>query len=193
MFFENIGGQFVLLLDEGAKTGLFTADQLGGYLSTFVLTIINLLIAYLVIRFLIFDKIIKIVHDREAHIKNEVDEAEKANAKAKETEENCKNIIDDAKAEAAKIIADAKESADNSSKMIILQANEEASNILARTDDEVKRMKINALEDMKDEISDLAVEVSEKVIGDVVAEQTLRELSSKHLTEILNTEVNKGE
>ena len=38
------------------ETKLFSANQVGGYVSTAVLAIINLLVAYLVLRFLVFNK-----------------------------------------------------------------------------------------------------------------------------------------
>ena len=60
-----------------------------------------------------------------------------------------------------------------------------------KADDEVKKIKKTALEEVKDEVTDLAVEVSEKVIGEIVSKQTLEELCLKHANRILDAEVNK--
>ena len=52
-------------------------------------------------------------------------------------------------------------------------------------------MKRVALEEMKDQISDLAVVIAGKIIGDVVSESKLKELSDKYTEEVLQNEVNK--
>jgi seryl-tRNA synthetase len=48
-----------------------------------------------------------------------------------------------------------------------------------------------ALEEMKDEISDLAVTISGKVLGEVVSEEKLKSMSDKYTDEVLREEVNK--
>ena len=52
-------------------------------------------------------------------------------------------------------------------------------------------MKRVALEEMKDEISDLAVVIAGKVIGDVVSEYKLKDISDKYTNEALSSEVNE--
>ena len=44
---------------------------------------------------------------------------------------------------------------------------------------------------MKDEISDLAVTISGKVLGEVVSEEKLKSMSDKYTDEVLREEVNK--
>lgn len=173
------------------ETKLFSANQVGGYVSTAVLAIINLLIAYLVLRFFVFNKILGILKDRENLIKNQIDEAEKSNEEAKARVEESKQIIDAARAEAAQIVNEAKESAESQANVIISKANESAQQTLLKTDDEVKKIKKTALEEVKDEVTDLAVEVSEKVIGEIVSKNSLEELCEKHARIILDAEVDK--
>ena len=55
------------------------------------------------------------------------------------------------------------------------------------------RMKKVAIEQMKDEISDLAVEVAGRVIGDVVEHDKLKSLADKHAEDIVREEVDSLE
>lgn len=173
------------------ETKLFSANQVGGYVSTAVLAIINLLIAYLILKKFVFKMILGIIHDRENQIKQQVEEASKANEEAKAKADESKQIIDAARAEAAQIVNEAKENAESQASVIISKANETAQQTLLKADDEVKKIKKTALEEVKDEVTDLAVEVSEKVIGEIVSKTTLEELCAKHANIILDAEVNK--
>lgn len=173
------------------ETKLFSANQIGGYASTAVLAIINLLVAYFILKKFVFKMILGVIHDRENQIKQQVEDANKANEEAQARIDESKQIIDVARAEAAAIVNEAKETAESQASVIISKANETAQQTLLKADDEVKKIKKTALEEVKDEVTDLAVEVSEKVIGEIVAKSTLEELCEKHANLILDAEVDK--
>ena len=181
-----------MLAEETAQeTGLFSPDQFGAYAATAVVAILTFLVSFLIIKKVIFKPMIKLLNDRQDLIKSKVEEAEKADEVIKSKEEESRQIIEEARAEATRIVNDAKENAESQSRVIISKANEEASSILLKADDEVKKIKKTALEEVKDEVTDLAVEVSEKVIGEIVSKQTLEELCLKHANLTLDAEVNK--
>ncbi len=184
----NITNYIVLLETESS---LLSPDQFAGYAVTALCTIINLLVAYFVLKFFVFKPILKIIKAREEKIKAEVEETTKLNEEAKASLGESKKLIEDARIEASQIIEDAKNDATNQANMIVSKANEEAQAILLRTDDEVKKIRRTALEEVKDEVSDLAVEVSTKVIGDIASRDELTKLSVKYTNEILDSEVSK--
>lgn len=186
--------QLLLLVGEEIveeETKLFSANQVGGYAWTAVLAIVNLLVAYFVLKKFVFKMILGVIHDRENQIKQQVEDAAKANEEAQARVEESKQIVDAARAEAAQIVNEAKESADSQANVIISKANETAQQTLLKADDEVKKIKKTALEEVKDEVTDLAVEVSEKVLGEIVSKSTLEELCTKHANLILDAEVEK--
>lgn len=185
----------ILLLEAEVQgeSSLFSADQLGGYASTFVFTIINVLIFYTAYRLFVHKKLVSIIEKRQQLIANSLDAAKKVEEDAKVNLEKSNQSIDEARATAAQIIEEAKTQSNTESELIIKKAKEEANEIIERAETEAKRMKKVALEEMKDEISDLAVVISEKVIGDVVSAETLKEISMKHTEKVLEAEVNKVE
>ena len=179
----------MIALEEDSS--LFSADQLGGYAVTALFTVINVFITYLIIKKLLFKPIIGIMKNRQDQINNSLEEAEKAAQEAKKHEEDSKKAIEDARIEASEIIENSRENAEKQAEIIKEKANDDASGILSRAESDSKRMKKVALEEMKDQISDLAVVISGKVIGDVVSESKLKELSDKYTDEVLENEVNK--
>ena len=183
--------QELILAEDVVKSGLFTADQLGGYAATAVIAVITFLISFLIIKSVIFKPMMKLLNDRQELIKSKVEEAQAADTEVAAKKEESQKIIDEAREEAARIVSEAKENAESQAGVILSQANEKASQILIKTDEEVKKIKKTALEEVKDEVTDLAVEVSEKVIGEIVSKTTLEELCEKHANLILDAEVGK--
>lgn len=182
----------LLLAEEAAEeSSLFSADQMGGYAVTILCTIINVLIAFLVIKFVIFKPILNVIKKREDQISAQIDDAQKAKTQAEENAEVSKQAINDARVEASRILEEARQEASEQSEIIRKKASDEASQILDRAETEVFRMKKVTLEQMKDEISDLAVEVAGRVIGDVVEHDKLKTLADKHSEQVVREEVEK--
>lgn len=186
---NNFYGMIMLAEEATEKSSLFSADQMGGYAATILITIFNVAIAYIFIKFVIFKRILKIIKNREELIASRIDDAEKAKAEAEANAETSKQTIADARVEASKILEDARIDAQKQSEIITKKASDEAAEIIARAENEVIRMKKVAIEEMKDEISDLSVEVAGKVIGDVVEHDKLKDLAVKHTEELVGEEV----
>ena len=186
---NNFYGMIMLAEEATEKSSLFSADQMGGYAATILITIFNVAIAYIFIKFVIFKRILKIIKNREELIASRIDDAEKAKAEAEANAETSKQTIADARVEASKSLEDARIDAQKQSEIITKKASDEAAEIIARAENEVIRMKKVAIEEMKDEISDLSVEVAGKVIGDVVEHDKLKDLAVKHTDALVGGEV----
>ena len=175
--------------ESAEQTSLFSADQMGGYAATILVTIINVAVAFIVIKLFVFKPILKAIKNREELIAGELKDAEEAKKEAELNAENSKQIIDDARAEASRILEEAHEDAGKQAQIIKGKASEEAAEMVERAENEVLRMKKVTIEQMKDEISDLAVEVAGRVIGDVVEHDKLTLLARKHTDELAGEEV----
>jgi len=175
--------------ESAEQTSLFSADQMGGYAATILVTIINVAVAFIVIKLFVFKPILKAIKNREELIAGELKDAEEAKKEAELNAETSKQIIDDARAEASRILDEAHEDAGKQAQIIKGKASEEAAEMIERAENEVLRMKKVTIEQMKDEISDLAVEVAGRVIGDVVEHDKLTLLARKHTDELAGEEV----
>lgn len=181
----------MMLLAEGAaeESSLFSADQMGGYAATILLTVFNVILVFIFFKLVLFKPILGVIKKREEQIKANVENAAKSEAEAAANAEQSKQAIDDARAEASQILEDARADAEDQAKIIKMKAKEEAEEMIDRAQAEVLRMKKVSIEQMKDEISDLAVEVAGRVIGDVVEHDKLKDLAVKHTEEMIGEEV----
>lgn len=180
-----------MVLEAESDGGLFSAEQFGGYAVTALFTIINLLVAYIVIKKFVFKPVMKAMNKRREQINSQIDDAEKSKLEAKANAEESRKAIDDARIQAAEIIDSSKENADKQSEIIIASAKAEASEILKRAEEDSKHMKKAALEDMKDELSDLAVVIAGKIIGDALSTETLKAMADEQTEAVIKDEVNK--
>ncbi len=192
MYFEAIN--LLLEAEEAAsESSLFSPDQFAGYAVTALVTAVNVLVAYFVIKRFIFKPIVKMIHNREEALNGELDAAAKAREEADGVVAMSKQTVDDARKKASEILEEAQETASKQSELIIKKANDDAADILLRAEEDVARMKRVALEEMKDDITDLAVEIAQKVLGDAVSKSTLEASAAKHADAIIEAEVKKSE
>ena len=100
---------------------------------TFIITIINITILFLILRKILFKPVTKFMADRTKSVQDSIEQADKDKAQAKnllaEYEEKLKN----ADAEAQKILKNMRENAERQSDMIIAEGKKEAANITATT------------------------------------------------------------
>ena len=185
----NMYSMFMMAEEAAEESSLFSADQMGGYAATILITVFNVLLVFLFFKFVLFKPILGIIKKREEQIKANVENAAKSEAEAAANAEQSKQAIDDARAEASQILEDARADAEDQAKIIKMKAKEEADEMIDRAQAEVLRMKKVSIEQMKDEISDLAVEVAGRVIGDVVEHDKLKDLAVKHTEELIGEEV----
>lgn len=182
---------FKMALEVDSESGLFSADQFGGYAVTALFTIINLLAAFIVLKKFVFKPIMNIMHKRQEQIDSQIDDAAKSKAEAAANAEESRKAIDDARLEAAGIVDASKDNAEKQSEIIIATAKAEAAEIIKRAEEDSRRMKKAALEDMKDELSDLAVVIAGKIIGDALSADKLKTIADEKAEEVIKDEVNR--
>jgi F-type H+-transporting ATPase subunit b len=181
----NTGGQEVV------ETGLLTPNQLAGYAVTAVWTIINLLVAYLILRHFVFRPIIRLLNKRKEEVESELSDAAEKQKEAKKILSDAEDRIEESKSEAASVISEARVQADRQGLTIVNSAHKEATTIVDRASEDAKRMHNAMLDQMRDEVADLAVSIASKVVGSIIDEVHEKELSRRIMEETLKAEVKK--
>ena len=178
---------------EGSESSLFSADQVAGYAVTAVFVVINVIVAYIILKKFVFKPILKMIKNRQDALNGELDDATSKNEEASANLEESKKAIEDARIKASGIREDARENAEKQAESIVKKAREDASEILARAEEDAARMKMSAVDELKDDIAALAVQVAERVLGEVVPRSTLQEAAVKYTDEVVRSEVKKDE
>ena len=122
---------------------------------TIVFTLINTLIIFILFKVFLFKPVGKILDKREA---------KRAKESAAKTEQEYIEKLAKAKEEAADIMKQATLRAQKREEEIVNEANQKAAEIKARAEENIERDKQRAVNDIKDEISDIVIMAASKVV-----------------------------
>ena len=189
----SLSAVFARLAAEAEETSsLLSADQIAHYLATGIVTIINLLVAYLILKFALFKRLMKIMRSRKEAIAKSVSDAEEKERLAEEKLDEATKRLDASHEEAMQIIAEARNQAEKQSETIIETSRKEAQEVRERAEEDAKRSKKAMLGEMKDEVADLAVSIAGRVLSEnngSLSEEALRD----RVNEAVSAEVKTGE
>ena len=179
--------------DVEEKSSLLSPDQFAGYLVTGIATIINLLVAYLILKFALFKPLMKVMKARKESISKQITDAEEKEKQAEEKLDEATRRMDASHEEAMQLIADARTQAEKQSETIIVTAKKEAQDIRDRAEEDAKGTRKAMLEEMKDEVADLAVSIAGRVLAGSEKGAEEVALREKALQELSSSEVKTGD
>ena len=124
---------------------------------TIIFTLINTLIIFLLYRFLLHNKVMAVMESRKEKINSEMKAAEDAQAKAQAMQDEYARLLEQSKEEANRIVADAVKRAGAREAEIIAEAEENARQLRIRAEEGIEQEKKRALNEVKDQISDVVI------------------------------------
>ena len=130
---------------------------------TFIAQILNLFIQIYLFKRFLFQPIKKILSERQKEVDAIYDDANAARTDAEQAKQNYEQHLKSAQEEAAVITTKAVQAAQSRSDELIAAAKQEAAAIRAKADSDIAQQRKKAVNEMKNEISDLAVSIAEKV------------------------------
>ncbi len=125
---------------------------------------------------LAFKPIGEALERRGSTIKAQLDEAERSRAEAKKLMEDYQKQIAEARVEAGKVIEEARQLGEKVRKDVVDKANSEASAIVSRSAEEIVRQKEKGIQEMKDTVASLSVQIAGRIIEKEVNEATHKQL-----------------
>ncbi len=151
------------LLDATAALSKFESF-VGVNLWTMIFAWCNLLILYLFLKKLLFVPLKNMIDARQKEIDDMFSSAETDKAKAEELKLEYERKLESASEESEQIIRDATRRAELRSEEIIKEAGAEASAVLRRAEEQIALEKKQAMNDMKNEFSEVAVSIASAII-----------------------------
>ena len=164
---------------EQAKFSLVSID-----LNTIVFTLINTLIIVLLYFFFLHKPVCKILDERAKTVNKDMDDAQKAKEEAATVKADYEHRLETSKEEAARIVADATKKAQAREDEIISAANEEAASMKQRAEESIEREKKRAVNEIKEEISDMVVMAASKVAEKEINAQDTEKIIDSVLSQI---------
>ena len=152
-----------------------------------VLLAIAVFVMFLFLSYMLFNPAREMLKKRHDKVKDEIDSAEKSKEDAAKLKEECENRLREIHKEEDAILGAARKKALDNEAKIIEDAKAEAANIIARANKQAELEMKKAQDEIKKEIISVAALVAEKVVSDKIdieiqdslIDDTLKEIGEK--------------
>jgi len=133
-----------------------------------------------------FKPIAEALDRRGETIKKSIEDADKQRAEAKKLLEDYQKQVADARNEAGKIIEEARQLGERVRKEVVEKATAESSATVQRAQEEIQRQKEKGIQEMKDTVAALSVQIASRVIEKEVNEATHHQLIENLIKDLGN-------
>jgi F-type H+-transporting ATPase subunit b len=151
-------------------------EALGINLGLLVSQIFNFALLAVLLYFVAYKPILRMLDERSARIKKGLEDAEEASRRAAEMEKEFDHRMAEARKEGQEIIAQATQMSEKARQDILDKAREEARVQIDKAKDEIARERELAMADLRQQVAELSLSISEKVIGEALDNQSQRRL-----------------
>lgn len=151
---------------------------------TALFTLLNFLAVFFVGKHFLWGPVTKMVQERQKEIDDMYSEADTARASAKAMEEEYQGKLSDARATSEQIVRDAVSRGQAREEEIIRQANADASAMMDKAVADIALEKKKAINDAKDEIAGIAMEIAGKVVGRQLSDADQAQLVDQFIDEL---------
>jgi len=151
-----------------ASQMLAMAEGSGGlfdFNATLPLMAIQFVLLTVVLTFLFYKPVSKVIDERETYISGNLSQASEKLVKADELYKQYEEQLKDARTKAQSIIADSEKEAKDMVAVEIGQARTDAANLIAKTNTELEAQKSLALQQLETQVDELSQLIKEKLLG----------------------------
>ena len=138
---------------------------LGVNIWTALFTLANTVALFLVLKRFLFQPVMKVIEDRQQEIDSMFREAEDARSQAAALQSDYQQKLSAAQQTSDRMVKEAAARATARQEEILRQAGAEAAAMLEKANADIAQEKKKAINDAKDEISDIALAIAGKVVG----------------------------
>jgi F-type H+-transporting ATPase subunit b len=170
---------FLLAQEESGSSGLI--EVVPGLM---IWTLICFAITFFVLKRFAFGPIQRTIDERRDRIRKAVDEADRARAEARSLLEEHRQLIGEAKGEAAGILAEARKVADAQIERVKQEAEQERQRRLEETRRQIDAETKRSLDQIRSEVADLTLAATARVTGKVLDAEDQRRLIDEAIAEL---------
>ncbi len=151
---------------------------------TALFTLVNTVVLFLVLKKFLWGPVMKMIADRQQEIDTMYSNADADREQAKKLREEYEDKLADAQKTGERLVKEATVRAQAREEDILRQANAEADAIRRKAEADVAREKKKAINDAKDEIAGLAMDIAGKVVGHSLNDQDQSALVDKFIDQL---------
>ena len=124
--------------------------------------------------------------DRTEHIRSAIDEADRTRTEAQAVLVDYQRQVADAKGEAARIIEEARQTADSLKRDLTARAEAEAAELRQRNAAQIAAERDRVMAELQGQVATLAIELAEKVVGGSLDQQRSHQLIEAYINDVGN-------
>ena len=158
-------------------------EGLGINLPLLIAFIVNFLILFGLLSLFLYKPVLKMLDERQAKIKESMDQAEEIRQQTARTEEEIKSQLDSARKEGQQIVAQAEQIGERLKSEAKEEARQEAESLIAKASIEMQRQRDIDLQELRGQFADIAILAAEKVINETLDKEKHRKIINKVLDE----------
>ncbi len=179
--------------EESVPTSPFSAEEFQNKIFPngiydFVIQLIAFIILLLIVFFLAYKPVKKLLKERGDYVERQIQEANAKRATAEEAAAKKDEIVDSGKATADKIIADARAQAQLEADKIIADARLEAEAKKRQADADIELAKEKSKQEIRDEIVNVAMLASSQLLGREVEKEDNRRMVGEFVDSLSESE-----
>lgn len=129
-----------------------------------VLYIVNIVILFFFLRWLLYKPVAKFLNNRTDSIQKQLNEAAKKQAEAEQEKAKYNTMMADAQDLAAQMISWGKKTAEDQAQQIVSDAESQAREIRERADRYIEEQTKQAVLEMRGRITEIAIQIAEKIL-----------------------------
>ncbi|MBD5559809.1 MAG: F0F1 ATP synthase subunit B [Clostridia bacterium] len=128
------------------------------------LYIINIVILFFVLRWLLYKPITKFLEDRTDRVQKEINEAARKQTEAEQLKAKYDGMVSGAQGMAAEIVSKGKTLADDRARQIVNEAAAQAAELRERAEQQIEEEKKQALLELRQEVTQMAIQIASKIL-----------------------------
>jgi F-type H+-transporting ATPase subunit b len=158
-------------------------EGLGINLPLLIAFVVNFVILFAILSIFAYKPITKMLNDRQAKIKESMEQVEKIRQETARSEEEIKAHLEQARKDGQLVIAQATQIGERLKEEAKQGARQEAEALIAKARGEIQQERDKAIEELRTEFADITVLAAEKVIKETVDKKKHRKLIDEVLKE----------
>ena len=151
---------------------------------TFLAQICNLMIQLLIFKKFLLTPVKKVIAERKAKADSEIADAQKLRTEAEAMKAEYEQNLQNARAEANQIVADAQKTATARGEEIVGEARAQAAALKQKAEADIAQERKKAVNEVKDEIGGIALEIASKVVEREISEKDHKDLIDEFIKNV---------
>ena len=151
---------------------------------TFLAQICNLMIQLVIFKKLLLNPVKKVIAERKAKADNQIADAEKLRTEAEAMKAEYEQNLQNARTEANQIVAAAQKTAAARSEELLGEARAQAAALKQKAEADIAQERKKAVNEVKDEIGGIAMEIASKVVEREIREEDHRDLIDEFIKNV---------